>query len=331
MIIIFSQITDNSTNDIIDWLMRFNKEFIRLNPADEDVKLEYINMEKNEIVFTVKGKKVDLLKAQSIWYRRKGIGNNMAKTDMNSLKGKNIYIEEEGSDRVSNHLKDELNVLLDYIFFKVEKEVPLKLGSRFKADPNKFVMMEVARKHGLKTPETVITTSREHIREIIRHRSGVINKALSNGVYFFAEKHAYYTYTEKLAAEFIDTLPDKIFPALIQPEIRKRYEVRVFYLKGTFYSMAIFSQISQETQVDFRKKGRDVNTLVRYVPYLLPGHIKLALQQTLDELEMDTGSVDLIVDEKGDYYFLEVNHVGQFGWLSHYCNYSLEKKIAEVL
>src|SRR5688572_20682422 len=142
MIIIFSQITDNSTNDIVDWLIRFNKEFIRLNPADDDVKLEYINMEKNEIVFTVKGRKVDLLKAQSIWYRRKGIGNNMVKTDMNSLKGKNIYIEEEGSDRVSNHLKDELNVLLDYIFFKIEKEVPLKLGSRFKADPNKFVMME---------------------------------------------------------------------------------------------------------------------------------------------------------------------------------------------
>jgi ATP-GRASP peptide maturase of grasp-with-spasm system len=201
----------------------------------------------------------------------------------------------------------------------------------FKADPNKFIVMEVARKHGLKIPETLITTSRQQIQEMVNNGGHVINKALSNGVYFFAEKHAYYTYTEKLEEEFIDKLPEEVFPALIQAQIKKKYELRIFYLKGTFYSMAIFSQISEETRVDFRKKGGDINTLVRYVPYCLPGHIKHSLEQTLNELGMDTGSVDMIVDEKGDYYFLEVNHIGQFGWLSHYCNYCLEKKIAEVL
>jgi ATP-GRASP peptide maturase of grasp-with-spasm system len=331
MIIIFSQITDNSTNDIVDWLTRFNKECIRLNPADEDVKLEHIDLEKNEIVFNVQGKKIDILKAKSIWYRRRGLGNNLVKTDMKSLKGKNIYIEKEGADHTSNHLKDELGVLLEFIFYKLEKEVPLTLGSKFKADPNKFVMLEVARKHGLKIPETLVATTREQIKEMLHSRSAVINKALSNGVYYFAEHHGYYTYTEKISEEFVDTLPDNIFPALVQPQIRKNHELRVFYLKGAFYPMAIFSQISRETQVDFRRSGREAETLVRYVPFRLPDHLKTSLQNIMDDLGMDTGSIDLIVDDKGDYYFLEVNHVGQFGWLSLYCNYYLEKKIAEVL
>ena len=331
MIIIFSQVTDNSTNDIADWLMRMNKQFIRFNPDDEDVKFEHIDVDKGEIIFNVKGKKVNLLHASSIWYRRRGINNNMVKTNPDKLKGKNIYIEEKEAHHLSNHLKDELKVLLEYIFYKLEKEIPLKLGSRFQADPNKFVMMEVARKNGLKIPKTIITTSRKQIKETLSNESGIINKALSNGVYLFSTEHAYYTYTEKLSADFIDTLPGHIFPTLIQTEIKKQYEVRVFYLKGTFYPMAIFSQISEETQVDFRRKGRDVNTLVRYVPYRLPVELKAALQRTLDELNMDTGSIDLLVDEKGDYYFLEINHVGQFGWLSHYCNYLLEKKIAEAL
>lgn len=331
MVLIFSQVTDNSTNDIMEWLARLDKDCIRFNPADNDVKLEYIDMEKNEIVFNVHGKKVDLLKTTSVWYRRRGIDNSMVKTDMHALRGKNIYIEQEGTNHTFNHLKDEVKVLLDYIFYKIENDVPRKLGSRSKADPNKFVMMELARKNGLKTPETRIVTSREQITEIVREQPGLINKALSNGVYFFPEHHGYYTYTEKIAEDFIETLPDKLFPTLVQPQIKKQYELRVFYLKGVFYAMAIFSQISRDTEIDFRRSGSDSGSLVRYVPFTLPEHLKISLQKTMEDLEMDTGSIDLIVDDKGDYYFLEVNHIGQFGWLSLYCNYNLEKKIAEAL
>ena len=46
---------------------------------------------------------------------------------------------------------------------------------------------------------------------------------------------------------------------------------------------------------------------------------------------LNTGSIDMILTPEGDYYFLEVNPVGQFGMISHPCNFYLEEKVANFL
>jgi glutathione synthase/RimK-type ligase-like ATP-grasp enzyme len=48
----------------------------------------------------------------------------------------------------------------------------------------------------------------------------------------------------------------------------------------------------------------------------------------MSQLEMTTGSIDLIVDNDETYYFLEVNPVGQFGFISNWCNAIIEREIA---
>ena len=48
-------------------------------------------------------------------------------------------------------------------------------------------------------------------------------------------------------------------------------------------------------------------------------------------LELETGSLDLLVTPDGREVFLEVNPVGQLGMVSHPCNYQLERKIAQLL
>ena len=51
----------------------------------------------------------------------------------------------------------------------------------------------------------------------------------------------------------------------------------------------------------------------------------------MSKLNLNCGSLDLVLDNNGIYYYLEVNPVGQFGMVSFPCNYYLEKKIAEFL
>jgi hypothetical protein len=46
---------------------------------------------------------------------------------------------------------------------------------------------------------------------------------------------------------------------------------------------------------------------------------------------MNTGSIDLILTPNGEYFFLEINPMGQYDWLSKNCNYYIEKDIAEML
>lgn len=48
-------------------------------------------------------------------------------------------------------------------------------------------------------------------------------------------------------------------------------------------------------------------------------------------LKLESGSLDFIVTPDNEYYFLEVNPVGQFNFVSEICNYHIEKHIAKTL
>ena len=48
----------------------------------------------------------------------------------------------------------------------------------------------------------------------------------------------------------------------------------------------------------------------------------------MQALGFNTGSIDLILTPQGEYVFLEINPEGQFGMVSHPCNYYLEREMA---
>jgi len=127
----------------------------------------------------------------------------------------------------------------------------------------------------------------------------------------------------------VAALPETVLPTLLQAMVDKAWEVRAFYLAGELHAMAIFSQHDQQTAVDFRRYNRTRPN--RAVPYRLPGEVQEQLRALMRELQMDTGSLDLVRTPDGRHVFLEVNPAGQFGMVSHRCNYRLEKKVAEHL
>ena len=45
-------------------------------------------------------------------------------------------------------------------------------------------------------------------------------------------------------------------------------------------------------------------------------------------IKLKNGSIDIIRGVDNNYYFLEVNPVGQFGMVSNPCNYNIEEKFA---
>jgi len=93
--------------------------------------------------------------------------------------------------------------------------------------------------------------------------------------------------------------------------------------------MAIFSQNNPKTSIDFRHYDRELPN--RSIPFKLPVDIKDKLIMLVKILNVNSGSIDLVVTQEGKYIFLEVNPIGQFGMVSLPCNYYLEKKIANFL
>jgi D-alanine-D-alanine ligase-like ATP-grasp enzyme len=51
----------------------------------------------------------------------------------------------------------------------------------------------------------------------------------------------------------------------------------------------------------------------------------------MKELNLNSGSIDFIKTKSGQYVFLEVNPVGQFGMTSYPCRYGIEKEMALFL
>lgn len=132
-----------------------------------------------------------------------------------------------------------------------------------------------------------------------------------------------------MSCEDVQRLDEQVSPSLIQQEIEKEIELRIFYLDGSLYAAAIHSQTDEQTRVDFRKYNFAKPN--RIVPYKLPVKVERQIIALFKLMDLNTGSVDMIVDRRGNFFFLEINPVGQYEWISRACNYRLDKKIAEWL
>lgn len=330
MIIIFSSQNEISTSAVINWLNYFGKKVIRINCDDDTYK--FLKIDNQGIYFgnTIDNNVYNLLDATACWWRRTGIGlrNFTQSKHRNELKigGMDITKFVQGSNNI---LLNESTSLRDYIFSKIYEKCQINIGSPYTFSLNKLLVLDIAKKNGLMTPQYVIVSNTNQIFESCSNKY-FITKAISEGIYESMNNYRFYTYTELYdKEEFINGCDTNLFQSLIMDCIEKKIEIRSFYLSGSFYSMAIFSQGSSQTSVDFRKyDGEKPN---KCEPYALPKVIEQKLEAVFNELNLNCGSVDIILDRSGEYYFLEINPVGQYGMTSQPCNYNLDKIIAKNL
>jgi ATP-GRASP peptide maturase of grasp-with-spasm system len=188
--------------------------------------------------------------------------------------------------------------------------------------------LEIATEIGFKIPNSYVLEKKSDISLLQNFNSEFITKNHSNTSFFECEDGVLISYTSLLNENNYKQIPDFFSPSLFQEKIDKKYEIRVFYLNEKMWSMAIFSQSSSITENDSRKVS---DNIIRNVPYALPSDIEEKIKNLMNRLNLDTGSIDLIVSKKKEYIFLEVNPIGQFGSVSFNCNYNIEKEIAKFL
>jgi ATP-GRASP peptide maturase of grasp-with-spasm system len=233
-----------------------------------------------------------------------------------------LKIDVKNMLKLTSHLKFELKKISDFLaktFSDCDiKEVP----SLNKAYTNKIENLYLAKSYGLSIPSTLISTSSSEINQFQMKHKRIITKPIYEVPTFIIDDNVFHFKYDLLKNDISEST---IFPSLIQEYIEKEYEIRSFYLAGVFYSMAIFSQNDQKTKIDFRNYNDKIPN--RKVPYILPKIIERKLRKVFKKLELNTGSVDIIKGLDGQYYFLEINPVGQFGMVSFPCNYFLEEKI----
>ena len=303
MVLIITEKADYSTNKVIDWLSHFKLKWIRIN---EDCTLDY-SFSGGDITLINDVESFLLSEIKAVWYRRGEI-----KLKFNTI----------GDKSLNNTLASEYIKVQQYIYYKLTL-LP-HINTFQKADVNKLIVSDIARKCNLKVPVDYIFSEKKFLSSLNKNQE-YASKPIS-GSYVSSYKDFFsIDYTIKLNEHC--NIPTSFFPSLVQNYIEKKYELRIFYLNGEFWSMAIFSQSDATTITDFRNYNRQKPN--RNVPFNLPNFLKTQLSKLMTKLNINCGSIDMIVTPKNKFYFLEVNPIGQFGMIDLPCNYYLNKKIAE--
>lgn len=305
---------DWSTDEVIDWIDYLDGKFIRIN-------LENFAIEDFQMLLDtecdVKYKSVLLNTINKFWYRR-GIFDFTNHFSGSQFLPQNITV----------HLHSEYRKMTEaFMNLLIQgKECINRYGN---VHPNKFLVLKSAKDVGLKVPASIITNTKSNLKDFHYRHQPLIVKSISDGTNFIIKNEKYALFTSLLNENDIEDLPNTFMPSLIQQYIEKQFEIRAFYLNGKCYSMAIFSQNDEKTQVDFRNYNDEKPN--RRSVFQLPKEIETKIDLLMKKFNLNCGSLDLIYSIEKEFVFLEINPVGQFGMVSKPCNYNLEKILAKEL
>jgi len=309
-----------TVGEIMKWLDAYGVPFRRFNHSDRAIQDLSIHIDRDgtDVVLSNEDGSLDL----------EGITACFTRHGYLAYRPFPRFLRDSEFPELHDNIRTQHETIERFLYHRIRHRVG-GIGYAPAQDANKLIALKAAADHGLAVPDTLVTSSREALLHFARKHEAIVCKSVQNVVHLAREDEVHINYTEVLPVSMIPALPERFFPSKFQELIPKRFEVRTFYLDGECHSMAIFSQRDEQTKVDFRKYN-DVHPN-RYAPFKLPPDIEAKLDAVMRELGLDTGSIDLIRSVNGEFVFLEVNPVGQFGMVSYPCNYGLEERMAKAL
>lgn len=322
ILILSTQAYEGTTEQVMDWIHALGGDVVRLNGEDltgEGLVSFRCDGRGAAAYLRVGGRALDTRGVGAVWMRRG--------YDLRTLNAAALLEDPALGHEVQKHLAGELRTAHQSLR-------ALLSGARWLMRPgtesvNKLHALQAAAQAGLHIPATLVTTSRAELQGFKDACGRIITKSIGDAEAFEKDGRYYAMYTAELTQTDLDELPEFFFPSLAQELLEKRYELRVFYLAGRCWPMAIFSQNDAQTSVDFRRYNTQRPN--RRVPYRLPHEVERSVCRFMESMGLDTGSLDLIRTPDGRHVFLEVNPAGQFGMTSQPCNYHLERHVAEYL
>jgi glutathione synthase/RimK-type ligase-like ATP-grasp enzyme len=305
MILIISCNSEEYTNQVERELERENIPFYRFNLDLVSLKNTYLNNYINDIELCQNGRYLLLSKVIFVWIKRNGI--------------QITHKEEKEYGGFSNDINFDLwkkewanNVKYIFSFLEYKKvkwfdypESLLKAGL-------KDFQIRLAQRIGFKVPKTLISNSKDKIIQFINSNKESIVKLSTQPAYFIDESISF-IYTNKITINELHDFDNCVnSPMIFQEYIDKKYEVRYTFVNRKHFVCKIDSQISKISNIDWRRYD------IKNTPYLKfdpPNYICRKVNRYMKCIDLNYGAIDFIVDNDNQWWFLEINSVGQYGWI----------------
>jgi len=213
------------------------------------------------------------------------------------------------------------------------KSLYSRLEGRWLNSPTKIFMAEdkpmqllLAQEIGFHVPQAFVTNDILCARAISA-LGQAIGKPLRQAV--LAGETERVIFTSRLA-EIEDEQAEaiRLSPFIVQSEILKQYDVRVTVVGERVFATAIWSQDNEETITDWRKGSRPD---LRHEKIVLDQRVERQCVKLVQRLGLRYGAIDLVCDQSGKLWFLEINPNGQWAWIENLTGYPIAAAIVDEL
>lgn len=238
-------------------------------------------------------------------------------------------IPEDFPKELENMVFTETKRTWEGLLFSYKGRVVNRPQNNFSAN-NKIDQLVFAREYNnnIEIPQTIITNNPEDLRKFYKLHKKISHKLLKAPLVQKGEE--YLTLYNTLVSE--ENLKHAYLiernPSLFQKYIDKEYELRITALENKVIAIAIHSQDSEQSRIDFRRYDFDN---VKYEKIDIPTKVSSFCIDMIKHYGLYFGEFDFILTKDGKYVFLELNPNGQWLWLELKSGYNLTKDIAENL
>ena len=184
---------------------------------------------------------------------------------------------------------------------------------------NKIYQLDIAQKNELKIPDTVISNDAQGLCDDYLY----VVKALDTPL-FYDNNQEMFTYSTIATGKEIKQSSIKEAPVIIQNCLQPKVDLRVTVVGKHIFPVSI-TKNNQGISGDWRKTKKEE---LQYNPVEIPKEVSEKLLDIMRCLNLSFGGIDLAFSE-GEYYFIEVNPTGEWGWLVKTAGLEIHKAIVD--
>lgn len=299
MILIIADQFDSHADLVQEKLVTLGKSYFRFNLDRASLESTLISYDDNGWGISSENGQLSLNSIKAVWMRRAFV---------------DVSLEDaQAIDNDFRIWRAEWNKTLAGMYLDLRDARWLNpIREAFRAE-NKYVQMQEAKKLGLRVPETIVSNQKPKLVSFAEKYGEVALKLMSQDLYVAADGSIKGMFVNKItASDLADFAPKSENPIVLQQYIDKLFEVRYTVVGNSHHVCRIDSQSSSKAKVDWRRYDLPRTPHSVLQP---PEEIRLKVTELMSVLGLEFGAMDFIVSKSGEWYFLEVNPMGQWLWI----------------
>jgi hypothetical protein len=257
------------------------------------------------------GTRIALEEFQSVWYRRPT--RMLPRHDLPTLE--RTFIQREADTGLWGWLRGLPAFWVNH-------------PDNVRAAGYKPEQLQRAAAFGLDIPRSLVTSEPEALRRFYEECHGnIIYKLMGYPWYTDKDDVPISAYTSLITQDMLKDAHRVTATAhLFQEFVVKKYDIRITVIGDEVVATEIHPH-SEATRIDFRVDYSQLS----YAPHILPDQLRERLLALVRSYGLPYGSIDMLLTPDDRYIYLELNALGQFGWLERYTGVPLYHTLAKLL